>query len=119
VTVQPAGFGFLQVQPIETIPVSSDVQSEVGGEQVAMFSYAALAAVDPLRERLFLAVPAQAGLGQGGGLGVVLVETFPAGAFSLAAQRLHKQPRCPVAHTAREVLLPRDVIQLLARDIKP
>ena len=82
-----------------------------------MFCDPALAAVDPLGERLFLAVPAQAGLRQGRGGGVVFVETFPAGAFSLAAHRLHEQPRCPVAHAAREVLLPCAVIQLLAGDV--
>src|SRR5258705_13547920 len=81
-TVEPAGVGCLQVQPIETIRVGSNVQSEVGGEQVSMLCDTAPTAVDPLRERLFLAVPAQAGLGQGRGHGVVLVETFPAGAFN-------------------------------------
>ncbi len=115
--MQPAGVGCLQVQPIETIRACSDVQSEEGGEQVSMLCDTAPAAVDPLGERLFLAVPAQAGLGQGRGLGAVLVGTFPAGAFSLATDHLHEHPRCPVPHTAREVLLPRDVIELLARDI--
>ena len=116
--MEPAGVGCLQVQPIETIRACSDVQSEVGGEQVSMLGDAALATVNSLVEQLFLAVPAQAGLGQGGCLRVVLVETFSAGAYSLAAHRLYEHPRCPVPHTAREVLLPRDVIELLARDTR-
>jgi hypothetical protein len=82
-----------------------------------VFFDATPAAVDPLGERLFFTVPAQAVLGQGRGFRVELVEAIPAGAFSLAAQRLHEQPRCPIPHTAREVLLPRDVIQLFASDI--
>jgi hypothetical protein len=84
--------GCLQVQPIETIRVCSDVQSKVGREQISMLSDAAPAAVNPLGERLFLAVPAQAGLGQGGRCGGVLVEPIPAGAVSLAADRLHERP---------------------------
>src|ERR1700737_583850 len=118
-TVQPAGVGCLQVQPVETIQAGSDVQPEVSGEQVSMFFDAAPAAVDPLRERLFLAVPAQTGLGQGRGFRVELVETITAGACSLAAHHLHQQPWCPIPHTAREVLLPCDEIELLARDISP
>src|SRR5258705_1461819 len=113
-TVEPAGVGCLQVQPIETIRVGSNVQSEVGGEQVSMLCDTAPTAVDPLRERLFLAVPAQAGLGQGRGHGVVLVETFPAGAFSLATDHLHDHPRCPDPNTSPEGLLPPEVIELLA-----
>jgi hypothetical protein len=74
--VEPAGVGCVQVQPIETIRVGSNVQSEIGGEQISMLCDTAPAAVDPVGERLFLAVPAQAGLGQGRGLGVVLVETL-------------------------------------------
>jgi hypothetical protein len=82
-----------------------------------MLSDAAPATVDPLGEWLFLTVPAQTSLGQGGGIGVVLVETLPAGTCSLAADHLYERPRCPVAHTAWEVLLPRDVIQLLAGNV--
>jgi hypothetical protein len=114
---QPAIVGCFQVQPVETISLPTDVQSQVGREQVPIFFDAAPATVDPLGERLFPAVPAQAGLGQGRRFGVVLVETVPAGAFSLAADHLHEQPRCPVAHTAREVLLPCNVIKLLTRYI--
>src|ERR1700682_5795572 len=40
-----------------------------------------------------------------------------AAACSLAANHLYEQPRCPVPHTVREVLLPCDVIQLLASDV--
>jgi hypothetical protein len=68
--VKPASVDCLQVQPVETIRVPVDVQSEVGGEQISMLFHAALAMVDALGERLFLAVPAQAGLGQGGRGGV-------------------------------------------------
>jgi hypothetical protein len=109
--------GCLQVQLIETIRLFADVKAQVGGEQVSMFFDAALATVDPLGERLLPAIPAQAGLGQGGGVGVELVERFAAGAFSLATHRLHEHPRCPVPHAAREVLLPCDVIELLASDV--
>src|ERR1700682_1568674 len=77
----------------------------------------ALTPVGPLGERLFLAPPAQTGLGQGRGFGVEFVEMVPAGACSLAANHLYEQPRCPVPHTVREVLLPCDVIQLLASDV--
>jgi hypothetical protein len=80
--VEPAGVGCVQVQPIETIRVGSNVESEIGGEQISMLCDTAPTAVDPVGERLFLAVPAQAGLGQGRGLGLVLVETFPAGVRS-------------------------------------
>ena len=73
--------------------------------------------MNPLGEWLFLAVPARAGLRQGRGVGVELVEAMTAGAFSLAAHHLHEQPGCPVAHTAREVLLPSHVIKLLARHV--
>jgi hypothetical protein len=79
-----------------------------------MFSDTALATVDALFERLLLAVPAQAGLGQCGRGGVVLEQPIPAGTFSLAADHLHEHPRCPVPDAAREVLLPRAVFQLLA-----
>ena len=65
-TVQPALTGCLQVQPIRPISLGSDVQSEVGRKQVPIFSDAAAAAVNPLRERLFLTLPAQTGLRQGG-----------------------------------------------------
>ena len=106
--------GCLQVQPIETIPACSDVQPKVGREQVPMICDTARTTVGPLGERLFLAVPAQAGLGQGGSGGAELVETVPAGACSLAANRLHEQPGCPVPHAAREGLLPSHVIELLA-----
>src|ERR1700682_5808725 len=82
-----------------------------------MLSDAAPATVNPLGEWLFFTVPPQTGLGQGGGIGVVLVETLPAGACSLAADHLHERPWRPVAHTAREVLLPRAVIQLLAGNV--
>ena len=57
--------GRLQIQPVETIRPSADVQPEAGGEQVPMLGDTAPAPVDPLGERLFPAVPAQAGLGQG------------------------------------------------------
>jgi hypothetical protein len=107
----------LQVQPVETIGLPPDVQSQVGREPVPMFGDAALAAVDALGERLFLAVPAQAGLGQGRGIWVVLVEAIAAGTGSLAADHVHEQPRCPVAHAAREVLLPCAVIEVLAGDV--
>jgi hypothetical protein len=66
--------GCLQVQPVETIGLPTDVQSQVGRGQVPVFFDAAPAAVSPLGERLLMAVPAQAGLGQGSGVGVVLVE---------------------------------------------
>jgi hypothetical protein len=54
---QPAMVGCVQVQPVETIGLSVDVQSQVGREQVPVFFDAAPAAVDPLGKRLFLAVP--------------------------------------------------------------
>ncbi len=88
--MQPALTGCLQVQPIRPIDLGSDMQSEVGRKQVPILGDAALAAVNPLRERLFLPVPAQTGLRQGRRSWVVLVETLPAGAFSLAAQHLHQ-----------------------------
>src|SRR6202453_3366433 len=115
VTVQPAMVSCLQVQPVATISPRVYVQSQVGRKQVPIFCDAAPATVHPLGERLFLTVPAQAGLGQGGCCRVELEEAITAGAFSLAAHHLHQQPRCPVAHTAREVLLPCEVIDLLAR----
>src|SRR6266436_3011737 len=93
------------------------MQSEVGRKQVPILSNAALTAVHPLRKQLLPFRPAETGLRQGGGARVVLIETVSAGAFSLAAHHLYQQPRCPVAHTAREVLLPRDVIQSLTGDI--
>ncbi|MGH3563314.1 MAG: hypothetical protein ACRDTN_16395, partial [Mycobacterium sp.] len=62
---QPTMVGCLQAQPVGTIGLLVDVQSEIGREQVPMFFDATLAAVDPLRERLFLFRPAQAGLRQG------------------------------------------------------
>ena len=65
----------------------------------------------------FLSLPAQTRLRQGGRSWVVFVETPTAGTFSLAAHHLHQQPRCPVAHTAREVLLPRHIIQSLTGDV--
>jgi hypothetical protein len=114
---QPAMVGCLQIQPVETIHVPPDVEPKVRREQVPIFFDAAPATVHPLRERLFLSVPAQAGLGQGRGLGVVLVAAITAGAFSLATDHLHEQSRCPVPHTARGVFLPCDVIELLARDV--
>ena len=73
--------GRFQIQPVETISIPVDVQSQVGRKQVAMFCDAAPAAVDPLREGLFLAVPAQASLGQGSCFGIELIEAIPAGAF--------------------------------------
>ena len=109
--------GRLQIQPVETISFLTDVKSQVRRKQVPIFFDAALAAVDPLRKRLFLAVPAQAGLGQGSRFGAVLVEAIPAGAFSLATNRRNEQSRCSVPHAAREVLLPRDVINLLAHHV--
>ena len=109
--------GCLQIQPVETISCLTDVQSEVGREQVPIFFDSAPTPVDPLRERLFLAIPAQTRLGQGSRSGVVLVEAIPAGAFSLATDHLYEQSRCPVPHAAREVLLPHDVIELLARHV--
>jgi hypothetical protein len=112
---QPAVVGCLQVQPIETILLPTDMQPEVGRKQVPICSDTAPAMVDSLRKRLFLTVPAQAGLGQGSRFRVVLVKAIAAGAFSLAADRRNEQSRCPVPHTAREVLLPSDVIELLAR----
>jgi hypothetical protein len=117
VTVQPAMVGCLQVQPVETLRPRVDVQSQVGRKQVPVFGDAAPATVHPLGERLFLTVPAQTCLGQGSRCRVELVEASTAGAFSLAAHHLHQQPRCPVTHTAREVLLPCEVIDLLARDV--
>jgi hypothetical protein len=36
---------------------------------------------------------------------------------TLAAHHVYEQPRFTVAHTAREVLLPCDVIELLADDV--
>jgi hypothetical protein len=107
--------GCLQVQPVETLRPRVDVQSQVGRKQVPVFGDAAPTTVHPLGERLFLAVPAQACLGQGSRSGGALVEVITAGAFSLAAHHLHQQPRCPVAHTAREILLPCEVINLFAR----
>ena len=118
VTVEPTMVGSVQVQPIETISRPIDMQSQVSREQVPMFFDTAPAAVDPLRERLFLTFPTQTGLRQGSRVRAVLVEAITAGAFSLAAHHLHEQPRCPVAHTAREVLLPPNVIQLLAHHIR-
>src|SRR5271166_743461 len=118
VTVEPAVVGCLQVQPVEAISRAIDMQSQVGREQVPMFFDTAPAAVDPLGEWLFLTFPTQAGLRQSSRMGAVLVEAITAGAFSLAAHHLHEQPRCPVAHTAREVLLPTNVIQLLAHHIR-
>jgi hypothetical protein len=85
--------GCLQVQPVVTIGLPVDVQSEVGREQVPILRDAAPATVDPLRERLFLAAPAQTGLRQGSRIGVELVETFPAGAFNLAAHHRYEQSR--------------------------
>ncbi len=79
--------GCLQVQPVGTISLPVDVESQVGREQVPVFFDAAPAAVDPLRERLFLTVSAQAGLRQGSRVGAVLVEAIAAGAFSLAGLR--------------------------------
>ena len=61
--------GRLQIQPVETIRPSADVQPEAGGEQVPMLGDTAPAPVDPLGERLFPAVPAQAALGQGSAVG--------------------------------------------------
>lgn len=61
-TMQPASVGCLQVQPIDPIGPGSDVQSEVGREQVSIIGDAAVAAVNPLRERFLLFRPAQAGL---------------------------------------------------------
>jgi hypothetical protein len=55
--MQPASVGCLQVQPIDPINGRLDVQSQVGRKQVPIFSNTALAAVDPLRERLLLQVP--------------------------------------------------------------
>jgi hypothetical protein len=101
--------GRLQIQPVETISGPIDVQSQLGREQVTIIFDATPATVDPLGERLFLTLPAQAGLGQGCGFGAVLVEAIATGAFSLAADHLNEQPRCPIPHTARKVLLPRDV----------
>ena len=109
--------GCPQVQPVETISPPVDMQSQVGGEQVPMFEDAALTAVNPLGERLLLAVPAQAGLGQGRGVGVVLVAAITPGAVSLAAHHLNEQPRCPVPYAAREVLLPCAVIELFAGNV--
>ncbi len=109
--------GCLQVQPIKTISLPTDVQPEVGRKQVPILCDATPTPVDPLRKRLFLAVPTQTGLRQGSRFGIELVEAITAGAFGLAAHHLHEQPRCPVAHTAREVLLPRNVIKLLADHI--
>ncbi len=107
----------LQIQPVGTIHVYSDVESEIGREHVAMFGDTAPTAMDPLGERLFPAVPTQAGLRQGSGGGVVLVEVIPAGACSLAANRLDEHPWCPVPHAAGEVLLPCDIIELLAGNV--
>src|SRR6202453_5008756 len=107
----------LQVQPVATISPHMDVQSQVGRKQVPIFGDATPTTVHPLGERLFLTVPAQTCLGQGGCCRVELEEASTAGAFSLAAHHLHQQPRCPVAHTAREVLLPCNVINLLARHL--
>ena len=110
--------GRLQIQPVETISLPTDMQSQVGRKQVPIFFDAAPALVDPLGERLFLSVPTLTRLGQGrGGFGAVLIEAIPAGAFSLAAHHLDEQPRCPAAHTAREVHLPYHVIELLAGDV--
>ncbi len=109
--------GCLQFQPVETISLLTDVQSQVGRKQVPVLFDATLTTVDPLGERLFLTVPAQTGLRQGGVFGAELIKAITTGAFSLAAHHLHEQPRCPIAHTAREVLLPRNVIKLLARHI--
>jgi hypothetical protein len=106
--------GCLQVQPVETISLPTDVQSQVGREQVPIFVDTAPTAVTPLRERLLLAVPAQARLRQGRGVRVVLVQVISAGAISPTAHHVHEQPRCPITHTAREVLLPCNVIELLA-----
>src|SRR5271166_4597372 len=114
---QPAMVGCLQIQPVETISPLVDVQSQVGRKQVPVFFDATLTKVDPLGERLFLTVPAQTGLRQSSRFGVELIESITAGAFGLAAHHFHEQPRCPVAHTAREVLLPREVIKLLARHL--
>lgn len=114
---QPTIVGRLQIQHVETISPLVDMQPQEGRKQVPVFFDATLTTVDPLGERLFLTVPTQTALRQGSRSGVELVETITAGAFSLAAHRLHEQPRCPVAHTAREVLLPRHVIKLLARHI--
>jgi hypothetical protein len=98
VAVKPAVISCLQVQSVETIRIPADVQSQTGGEQVSMFGDTALATVNPLRERLFLAVPAEAVLGQGGRVGGVFVQPIAAGAFSLAADRLHEHPWGPVPH---------------------
>jgi hypothetical protein len=96
VTVEPTIVGCLQVQPVVTVGVHADVQSEVGGEQVPALGDAAPATVDPLGARLFLTVPAQAGLGQGGGVGGGIRAGNRAGAFSLAADRLREHLRRPV-----------------------
>ena len=118
-TVQPTLVGCLQIQPIRTILSRTHVQRQVSREYVPMFFHTAVAAVHPLLERLFLAVPAQTGLRQGSGARVELVETITAGACSLAVDDLHQQPWCPVAHTARKVLLPRNIFQFLARHVGP
>ena len=116
---QPTMVCCFQIQPVETISLLADMQSQVGRKQVPVFFFdAAPAAVDPLGERFFLPVPTQTGSRQGSRVWAVLVEVVTAGAFSLAAHHLHQQSRCPVAHTAREVLLPRNVIQLLAHHIR-
>ena len=57
--------------------------------------------------------------GQGGRSGVVLIEAFGAGAFSLASDRLHERPRGARSRTLRGKLFCRQhVIQLLAGDMR-
>ena len=55
--MQPTLVGWLQVQPIDPVGLGSDVQSEVGREQVSILCDATFAAVDPLGERLFSRFP--------------------------------------------------------------
>ena len=83
-TVQPANVSCLQVQPIRTVALGPDVQSEVGRKQVPMFLHTAVAAVHPLPEQFFLPVPAQTTLRQGRRVGVVLIEALSAGACAPA-----------------------------------
>jgi hypothetical protein len=54
---QPAMVGCVQVQPVETIGLSVDVQSQVGREQVSVFFDAAPAAVDRWESGFFLRFP--------------------------------------------------------------